>query len=171
MRMTVPIVSALLTVATPLVASAADDAPFPKEGSYTSMTAGSSSAKALPLGKERVQFSWEFLGVQTAVAGASLTDKASVRCLGSLRTLNGDVESSTNSCVITRPDGDQIFWVETQASGRTGSDTKGTASIVGGTGKMTGITGGGEWTRRVVGRAAEGTMQTMQTSKVTYRLP
>jgi hypothetical protein len=169
--MTVLIVTALLAVATPLVASAADDAPIPKEGSYTTTTMGSASMKALPLGKDRLQLSWEWLGVQSVEGGKGLTHDASVRCQGSLRALNGAYESYTNSCVFTRPDGDQIFWVETMDTGKMGGESRGTGTIVGGTGKLAGITGSGEWIRHVVRPAAEGTFQTVQKSKLTYKLP
>lgn len=163
----VPVVVASLA----LVALAADEPPISKEGSYTTSSVGSATAKALPLGKERLQITWEFLGVQMVVAGKGLTDKASLRCLGSLRAMNAEVESSTNSCVITRPDGDQLYWVETLVSGRMGGESKGTGTIVGGTGKLAGVTGSGEWTRQVVGRAAEGTFQTVQSTRMTYKLP
>jgi hypothetical protein len=168
---TLLLAAAVLLSSLPPAVALAEEAPIPKEGSYTTQTAGSATSKALPLGKERLQMTWEYLGVQTVVSGKGLTDKAAVRCLGSLRALNADVESSTNSCVVTRSDGDQLFWVETLVSGRMGGESKGTATIVGGTGKLAGITGAGEWSRQVVGRAAEGTFQTLQTSKITYKLP
>jgi len=155
----------------PPVVALAEEAAIPKEGSYSTMTMGSATSKVLQLGKERLQMTWEFLGVQAGVSGKSLTDKATVRCLGSLRALNAEFESSTNSCVITRPDGDQLYWVETVVAGRMGGESKGTGTFVGGTGKLAGITGSGEWARQVVGRAAEGTFQTVTNSKVTYKLP
>ena len=151
-------------------AVAAEEAPIPKEGSYSSLSAGSATSKVLPLGKDRVQMTWEAFGVQTGDDTKGLTHNASFRCIGSLRALNGDFESFTNACVFTRPDGDQMFWVES-GTGRMGAASSGTGTIVGGTGKLAGITGGGEWTRYVVRPAAEGTFQTVTRAKISYKLP
>jgi hypothetical protein len=151
-------------------AVAAEEAPIPKEGSYSSLSAGSATSKVLPVGKDRVQVTWEALGVQTGDDAKGITHNASFRCIGSLRALNGEFESFTNACVFTRPDGDQMFWVES-GTGRVGAASKGTGTIVGGTGKLAGITGGGEWTRYVVRPAAEGTFQTVTRAKVSYKLP
>jgi hypothetical protein len=171
MRMFLLIVSALLAVATPHIVSAADAAPIPREGSSTILGMGSATSKALPLGKDRVQLSWEYLGAQTALDGVPLTDNATSRCVGSLRAFNGEYEEFTNACVFTRPDGDQLFWTEREVTGRMGSGSKGTGQFVGGTGKLAGITGRGEWTRVIVRPAAEGTFQTVARIKVTYKLP
>jgi hypothetical protein len=154
----------------PPVVALAEEAPIPKEGSYVSTSVGSATLKSLPLGKEWVQLTWDWLGVQTNEGGKGLTHNASLHCVGGLRAHNQEWESYVNSCVITRPDGDQIYWVET-GSGRMGSASKGTGTIVGGTGKLAGITGGGEWTRYMVRPAADGTFQSVNTGKVTYKLP
>lgn len=154
----------------PAVAVAADEVPIPKEGSSVSTSAGSGASKALALGKERVQIAWEYLGGQTNADPKSLTYNASFRCIGSLRALNGEYESYTNACVFTRPDGDQLYWVET-GTGRLGGASKGTGTFVGGTGKLAGITGGGEWSRTSLRPAADGTFQTVSTAKVSYKLP
>lgn len=148
----------------------AEEAPIPKEGTYSSVSAASATSKVLPLGKERAQVTWEVFGVQIGDDAKGITHNASFRCIGSLRALNGEFESFTNSCVFTRPDGDQMFWVET-GTGRMGGASRGTGTIVGGTGKLAGITGSGEWTRNVVRPAAEGTFQTVTRSKISYKLP
>jgi hypothetical protein len=171
MRKSVLIVSALLAVATPLVASAADAVPLPREGSASILTMGSATSRALPLGKDRVQLSWEYMGVQSVLDGVPLTDNASARCVGSLCAFNGEYEEYTNACVFTRTDGDQLFWIEKEVTGKMGSGSKGTGHFVGGTGKLAGITGRGEFTRVIVRPAAEGTFQTVTRVKVTYKLP
>ena len=162
--------AAVLMSNLPPAVTRAEEAPIPKEGSFSTLTMGSATFKALPLGKDRVQMTWDWIGVQTTEGGKGLTHNASIHCLGGLRAVNSEYETYLNSCVITRPDGDQIFYVET-GTARMGGATKGTGAFVGGTGKMTGITGGGEWSRNMVRPAAEGTFQSVSTAKLTYKLP
>ncbi|MEI6226478.1 MAG: hypothetical protein WCS72_17165 [Deltaproteobacteria bacterium] len=126
--------------------------------------------KILPLGKDRVQVTYEVMGVVVGEGGEGLLHNASVRCLGAFHVVNGAFEDESTSCVYTRPDGDQIFQVS-KATGRMGVAARGTFTLVGGTGKMTGITGGGEFTRTGVRSAAEGTAQSYARSKGTYKLP
>jgi len=169
MRTSLLAAAVLLSSLLPAVALA-EEAAIPKEGSYVTTTMGSAAFKALPLGKDRVQMTWDWIGVQTTEGGKGLTHNASIHCLGGLRAVNSEYETYLNSCVITRPDGDQLFYVET-GTGRMGGATKGTGTFVGGTGKLAGITGGGEWTRYMVRPAADGTFQSVSTAKVTYKLP
>jgi hypothetical protein len=102
--------------------------------------------------------------------GEGILHNSSVRCLGGMHVVNGAFEDEAGSCVYTRPDGDQIFQTS-KATGKIGVAAKGTYTLVGGTGKMTGITGGGEYTRTNVRPAAEGTSQSYARSKGTYKLP
>ena len=150
--------------------SAAEEPPIPKEGSYSSTTISSCAAKALPLGKDRLQMTWDCLGAQLSDGGAGLLHSASIRCVGGLQAVGGEYQALSGACVFTRPDGDQAFYVET-ASGKLGAQSKGTGTFVGGTGKLAGLTGGGEFTRYIVRAAAEGTFQVVTHSKNVYRLP
>ena len=145
-------------------------APMPKEGSYSSTSVGSNALKVLPMGKDRLQITWEYLGASLSDDGKGPTHAASVRCLGSVHAVNGEYQNFTNSCVFTRPDGDQIFSTEA-ATGKVGAASKGTATFTGGTGKMSGITGGYEFTRIGVRPAVEGTGQFITRSKMSYKLP
>ena len=168
------VVLAAVLVSSPALA-AEEPAPLPKEGSGTGMSIGSVTLKVLPVGKDRAQMSWEFLGVSVADDGKGLTHNASLRCIGSALFTEGIPESYLNSCVATRPDGDQYFMTEKVISSTgpasKGGITKGTSVITGGTGKLAGITGSSEWTRYGVRPAAEGTVQTVTRGKLSYRLP
>jgi len=88
---------------------------------------------------------------------------------------SGVPENYANSCVFTRPDGDQYFTTDklSAASGLAlkGGVTQGTSVITGGTGKLAGITGTIEWTRYGVRPAMEGTAQTVTRGKANYKLP
>jgi hypothetical protein len=155
--------------------AAEEPAPLPKEGSGTGVAIGSVTIKVLPLGKDRAQMSWEFLGANVADEGKGLAHNCSIRCVGGATYVDGMPEAYLNSCVVTRPDGDQYFMTEkvTSSTGPAtkGGVTKGISTITGGTGKLAGITGTGEWTRYGVRPAMEGTVQTVTRGKITYKLP
>ncbi len=164
MRTTILILAALACEG----ARASDEA-IPREGTNSATTMGNVTMKALPLGPGRVQLTWEFLGVTTTDDGKGVTHNASVRCFGAAQGLRDAYLSYENGCVLTRPDGDQIYIIETAA--KTPSGTKGTSTFVGGTGKMAGITGTSEWVRYWVRPAVDGTIQTVTRSKISYKLP
>jgi hypothetical protein len=154
-----------------LVALAADSAPpVPKEGSSPYVNVLSSNVKALPLGKERVQFSYEAMGVSTSPTGEGLLHNSSLRCIGGMHIVNGAWDDESGSCIYTRPDGDQVF-ATYKATGKLGGTSKGVVTYVGGTGKMAGITGSGDWTRVSVRPAAEGTSQSVLRGTSKYKLP
>jgi hypothetical protein len=165
------LLSVVVTMLAPVAAGGADEPPIPKEGSYTTLTMGSATFKRLDQGKDRAQTTWEFLGAGQGEDGKGLSHDATVRCLGSILAANGELEAYLNSCTWTRRDGDQIFLVEKLTSGKPGAPFKGTFTITGGTGKMAGITGGGEWTRYTLRPSAEGTFQSVTRGKTTYKLP
>ncbi|MGA2468641.1 MAG: hypothetical protein ABSH06_30415 [Thermodesulfobacteriota bacterium] len=145
------------------------EAQIPKEGTGSMTFVYSGTYKALPMGQERLQMSYEIMGVIIGDTSDVLFHNASVRCLGALHAVKG--ESNNNGfCVGTRPDGDQIFWTY-QSTGKLGAGGKGTSTLVGGTGKLTGIQGSSEYTDVAVRPAAEGTFQGYSRIKGQYKLP
>jgi len=132
---------------------------------FTSLT-----SLGAPLGKDMVQVSYDVTGVVVSDTGEGLLHGSSVRCIGGMFVVNGAFDNETNSCVYTRPDGDQIFTTG-KASGKQGQAAKGSSTIVGGTGKMAGITGGGEFTRTSVRPLAEGGSLSYARARTTYKLP
>lgn len=84
--------------------------------------------------------------------------------------MKGEYNNNSGFCVGTRPDGDQIFWTY-KTAGKLGVGAKGTVTLVGGTGKMTGIQGNSEYTEFPMRPAAEGTLQGYIRSKGQYKLP
>ena len=144
-------------------------AQIPKEGTGSMTFVYSATFKALPMGQERLQMTYENMGVIIGDTSNVLFHNVSVRCLGALHAVKG--ESNNNGfCVGTRPDGDQIFWTY-QSTGKLGVGGKGTSTLVGGTGKLTGIQGSSEYTDFVVRPAAEGTFQGYSRIKGQYKLP
>jgi hypothetical protein len=154
-----------------LLAFSSAQAQIPKEFSGTGINAFSGTFKTVAMGQERVQMTYEVLGASISDTGEGVHHNTSLRCVGSIHAIKGVYEGGNNGfCVQTRPDGDQIF-MTTKSSGTLGRGSKGTYTLVGGTGKMTGIQGGGEFTEFVLRPAAEGTFQGYNRVKGQYKLP
>ncbi len=154
-----------------MVAFSSAQAQMPKEGTGTGITAFSGTFKIIAMGQERVQMTYEVLGVSISDNSEDIFHNTSLHCVGSIHAIKGVYKDGNNGfCVETRPDGDQIFFTY-KSSGALGRGSKGTFTFVGGTGKMTGIQGGGEYTEFVTRPAAEGTFQAYNRVKGSYKLP
>ena len=145
------------------------EAQIPKEGASSMTFYYSATFKALPMGQERVQMTYENMGIIVGDSSDILLHNTSVRCLGALHGVKGDFNNN-GFCVGTRPDGDKVFWTY-QSTGKLGAGGKGTSTIVGGTGKLTGIQGSSEYTDFPLRPAAEGTFQGYSRIKGQYKLP
>jgi hypothetical protein len=159
----------LVLISSPAVAA---DAPAPvvKEGTFSFVAVGSGTLNKLQLGEDRAQVSYEKLGGATSPTGEGLFHDASIRCVGGFHLLNGSFDDDSGACVVTRPDGDQVFYVY-RGAGTPHVGTKGTFTLVGGTGKMKGITGGGDLTGLTLRHAKEGTAQGVTRGGGTFKLP
>jgi hypothetical protein len=87
-----------------------------------------------------------------------------------VHAVKGEYDNDSGFCVYIRPDGDQFFKTY-QAAGKLGVASKGTAKIVGGSGKLAGIQGTSEITRINVKPAAPGTIQVINRVTDHYKLP
>jgi len=161
---------ALLSFLVVLAALGSAQAQIPKEGSSSYIIGYSGTYKTVAMGQERIQITYEVLGVIVSDASDCILQNASLRCIGSYHVIKGAYEDDSGFCVCTRPDGDQLF-TSYKASGRLGAVGKGTVTYVGGTGKFIGIQGSGEFTRIGVRPAAEGTLQGYNRVKEYYKLP
>jgi hypothetical protein len=161
---------ALLSFLVILTALGSAQAQIPKEGSSSYVIGYSGTYKTVAMGQERIQITYEVLGVIVSDASDCILQNASLRCIGSYHVIKGAYEDDSGFCVCTRPDGDQLF-TSYKASGRLGAVGKGTVTYVGGTGKFIGIQGSGEFTRIGVRPATEGTLQGYNRVKDHYKLP
>jgi hypothetical protein len=122
------------------VGAAAMAADLPKEGTYSGTYSAFGEAKVTSIGKERV------LLTISDENGMSLTngfgDHVIWRCWGSGDYTNG-VGQDSGYCVATDPSGDQFVDNWSDAKHELGGKIKGTDVFSSGTGKYTGITGGG----------------------------
>jgi hypothetical protein len=155
-----------LSLALGLVANA----QVPKEGTTSFTSTLSCTFKALPMGKENVQMTYECMGVMIGDTPEDLFHNASLRCLGALHVVKGEYNDDRCFCVSKRPDGDQIF-SSYEGAGKAGGMYKGTWTIVGGTGKLVGIQGSVEATGTSTPHATEGTFQIYDRDKGHYKLP
>ena len=140
-----------------------------KEGSYTGKNYATGTSKALPMGEERMHVTYEGTGIYVSDIEEGFLNNASQHFLGALHAVKGAFEES-GFMVSTVPDGDKVFatW---KGSGNLGKDAKGTYTYVGGTGKYTGITGGGEFTRSNLQPAAKGVWAAITLFKGNWKLP
>jgi hypothetical protein len=150
-------------------ALAADDAAsIPREGKASATQVLSGTVQALPLGKDQVRLSYDVVGLRTGEG--DILNNSTVRCVGSLTVINGVFDDESGSCVYTRPDGDQAF-SSYKASGQMGVDAKGNYSLIGGTGKLTGIRGTGQFTRTSFKPVTPGGSISLTKAVGSYQLP
>ena len=145
-------------------------AQIPIEGTISLTTSFSCTFKALSMGQESVQATYECMGVQIGDNPEDLFHNASIRCLGALHAVNREYDDDRCFCVSTRLDGDQIF-SSYKGAGKLGGTYKGTLTIIGGTGKLVGIQGSVESTGTDLRPAAQGWVQFYSRDKGHYKLP
>jgi hypothetical protein len=148
---------------------AAAEAQIPKEGAISFTAIYSGTFKALALGEERAQITYEHMGVTLSDTGEGIFHNATVHCIGSSYRVKGSNDDDSGSCVIIRPDGDKAFLTYRGTHSATGG--KATNTLIGGTGKLTGLQGSLEATRIPLRAASPGTYQGMSKLKGQYKLP
>ena len=151
-----------------VVAMAAD---LPKEGPYSFTYAGFGTFKPTPVGKDLTLLTFDENGLSV---GNGLFDHMTWHCWAS-----GDITSGMAQyrgyCVGTDPSGDQV--ASTVASdGKYPQDAKsnsGTLTLMGGTGKYAGISGGHKYVNHgpEFRPASEGTYFSYTTNQGSYKLP
>jgi hypothetical protein len=165
-----PIASLILSLIVLVAFGMEAKAQIPKEGTLSGMNAFSATFKVVAMGQEQAHVTYEVLGVAISDTGEGPFHNSSFRCIGAQHVVKGAYDDDSGFCEYIRPDGDKIF-VTYKATGKMGVGGKGTATFVGGTGKMAGIQGSSEFTRFNVRPVAEGTFQGYQRTKGQYKLP
>ena len=140
-----------------------------KEGSFTGKNYVTGKSKVLPMGEERLQMNYDGAGILVDDSGKGFSHLASTYVLGTLHAVKGVFEE-TGFMVITATNGDKMY-ATYKGSGTFGKPVKGTFTYTGGTGKCTGIQGGGEFTRHPLQNAIEGVWTAMSVTKGSYKLP
>ena len=146
------------------------NAQLPKEGTCTAkLVVSSTYAEAIAVGDHLI-YAYEYMGVCHNDKGEGFLHNASVRGLGSLLADNkkGIFVYDRSSGVFVDSDGDQVIFTH-EVAGK--FDAVRTLTFHGGTGKYTGIQGGGNWIWNEVRAAAEGTFQGYMIIKAHWKLP
>jgi len=146
----------------------------PKEVTEPGITTYYVTSKVLPVGEGRVYMSYEAIGTNVNDAGDGLFHNSTVRCLGGMTFEKGVFEDERGWCSFNLQDGDKVFSTYKYAGqakpGGTGF-SKGTVTLMGGTGKCAGIQGSFELTRFTPRSALEGIGQSYTKGNIKYKLP
>ena len=119
------------------------NADMAMEGSGNYKGVYSFTFKALPMGKERLQLTYESVGLVTEAPSDSPFYNATFYVLGSLHTIKGVFKDHAGFIRYKCTNGDNIFATYI-GSGKFGESKKVTYTFVGGTGQYAGIEGGAE---------------------------
>jgi hypothetical protein len=138
-----------------------------KEGTESYIMSYSGPVKILTMGKERVQMNYEGLGIYI---GEGLLTNSTFRFMGALQIVKGAYDNDFGLLVFTTPEGHKAFAIY-EAAGRIGAGGKGSYKYVGGTGKLAGLQGGGEFTRISLRPSAEETIQGYNKVNGHWKLP
>lgn len=145
-------------------------ADLAKEGEADYTGAYSWTFKMLPMGEERLQMQYEITGVVVEAPEDSLLFRSAIYGLGSLHSAKG-VYEDRGFIRYSRPDGDMVY-ATYESSGNWGSERKTTITFVGGTGKCTGITGGGVFSGKSgLKRPTEGVGVSITSGKIHWKTP
>ena len=147
------------------------------QGEVTESITGSyyASSKYIPLGPDRVYATWESFGVILCDTGQGLFHNTTNRCVGAWFGEKGSWEGE-GYCTYTLKDGEKVFVTikhggKMAPPGTPPPPAKGTAKIIGGTGKYSGIQGQAEFTQYMLRPSAEGIMQNYNKGTFRYKLP
>jgi hypothetical protein len=141
-----------------------------KEGSGSGKTYWTGTYKVLAMGKEMAQMNYEGYGVNVSDTKDGLTHLSSTHVIGGMLIVKGNYENDSGIFTYTLPDGDQIF-ATYNCSGSVVKGGKGNATIVGGTGKLVGITGTVEFTRHPLRPPAEDSFASFSIGSISWKLP
>ncbi len=168
MKKTISILGLSLTL---LVFFGADViAQMSKEGIESTTTSYYFTSKVVPLGEGRAHMTYEAFGVTISDTGEGLFHGATIRGLGSMTIEKGIYNDDKAYGVYNLPNGDKVFFT-TAVAGKLGDIGKGTVTLIGGTGKCTGIQGSYQIIRNSLRPALEGIGQSYIKAKIQYKLP
>jgi len=158
--------AAILVLAATSASAPGGAADMAKSGSYDLTNCYAGTSRAIVHAKGQIAFSYVMTGVARANKPGGVFDMMSFQCVGVAAILKGK-SSNTGWCEYIDAAGDKILG----HGGRSGTPT-GQWEFVNGTGKFTGITGGGPY--KVQGpfpMVRRGHFQGCNTATGNYKLP
>ena len=163
------IMTLMLVVIVSLTTTSVIGAEIAKEGTGEGIQYYTATSQSHAQGKENSISNYEARGVSKVDDETSPFFMTSGLCVGSFMLIKADFKDS-GLCTFTRTDGDQIY-MSYQADGKMGTPVKGTYTLLGGTGKCTGITGSGEFVRTYLKGPAKGISASFAKSKGDWKIP
>ncbi len=118
-----------------------------------------STSKVLPLGEGSSFNTFEVFGILLSEEGKGLFHEATNHMAGSMLIDKGVAKEYTFYGYYLLKNGDKVFIKLTREDVKMGAPTKGKATIIGGTGKCTGIQGSWDYTGVFLRPAAQGVTQ------------
>lgn len=163
-----------IRLTTSLCASALLGFPFssvaqtalPKEGTIAATVIFQVMVKKVAMGEEHVQFIAEAKNGVVAEKPDTFGDRLTGQCVGSLRLIKGKIDAELGTCEFTDLTGDKFYSSYGQQP-----DGKERHTLIGGTGKYAGITGGMEGVRQIHRPRAEGDLAGSVRWMGSYKLP
>ena len=139
---------------------------LPKEGPYSTSWTFSGPYTAIEIGEDQSAWSSTFTVVIWNDAGEGVLHNMSGNCVGMGSQAPNAPFTDSGYCTYADADGNQIFehWYEKESG-------KGTMTMLGGTGKFTGIQAGATYEYVYTPDAPEGTFNGYGHSKGSYTLP
>jgi hypothetical protein len=145
-------------------------AQMPKEGTFSGTVTYAGTNKIMPLDKDRFVMFYDNMGVRMEDSGKGPFHGMSTHNVGVMYFEKG-VGKLRGYITNMDKDGDQVLAELTEEASQLGVEpTNGTAKIIGGTGKFTGIEGGFEYTRRSLRPVVDGTHQAVSKFKGSWKI-
>jgi hypothetical protein len=130
------------------------------------------TSKVLPLGEGSNFSTFEVYGVLMSDEGKGLFHEATYHAAGSVLIEKGISKNYVIYGCYFLKNGDKVFVTQTRDEAKTGTPTtKGKNTIIGGTGKCTGIQGSWEYTAFFLRPVAQGILQGYHKHPIRYTLP
>ncbi|MVO16528.1 hypothetical protein [Parasedimentitalea huanghaiensis] len=142
---------------------------LPKEGPVDFEVTAIGEATILAAGQGTLQLNYAVNGLRSK-HGEGVNGIASMHCVGAASVFEGKWDNESGLCSTTYPDGSTTM-TRYGGSGTLGGLAEGSWSFMGGTGALSGITGGGSYTRISGPNPSETRSSSRSTVTGTYKLP
>ena len=143
---------------------------MPRQGTFSLKVYATGTWKAIVMDEERLHATYDGIGIVVNDEGKGFLNNAAIYTLGQMHGVKGNKELETGFNVYTDADGDKVY-ATYDWKGVLFKSSVGPFTFVGGTGKYTGITGGGESTWSPTPMAKDDVYQGITIMKGHYKLP
>src|SRR5262249_18003998 len=100
---------AVILLGVVLATTATAQTALPKEGTAATTTYFTGTGKAMPVGADRIELTYEVFGIVVNEAGQGFLHHASARCVGRAHAANRVFDNESGSCSYVDAEGHQAF--------------------------------------------------------------